>query len=310
MRRLILHRQEPVPPDKPPSVSATATTVPALHLRLIVVRPGGGEEAGGMNIILDSPLMGEFIGFLKANWDRNSRVSQRRHRLRQLVAMVRGVADATEGRAVRGSSLNLWLQMLRNEALQGEAVLDATSDPSAVVGSAKKFLAGVKALFVCSAEVDRLTDAVEALEPLAGPGADLDIFLKVLHLDAATAAMDVDDDAPYPVRAVDYVDEGSYSVASAPGGKRKRGGSSGVDQAEEGDGDGEGEGASHGRVVGDRAYRYKRRALANRRHLSSGPPLATGADRSVAVAKAMVRMRRRIETPRIGRQRFSRISLQ
>uniref|UniRef100_A0ACD5TRR3 Uncharacterized protein n=1 Tax=Avena sativa TaxID=4498 RepID=A0ACD5TRR3_AVESA len=271
--------------------------------------------------ILESPLMGEFVGYLKANggisivpkanWGGNSRVSQRRRRLRQLVAMVRGVADAAEGRAVRGSSLNRWLQLLRKEALQGQAVLDATSDPSAVVGSAKKFLAGVKALFVCSAEVDRLTDAVDALERLAGPGADLDIFLKVLHLDdAAAAAMDVDDDAPDPARAVadaHYGEEGSYSVASAPGGKRKRGGSSGVDQAEEGDGDGEA--ASHGRVVVDRAYRHKRRALAYRRHANSGPPLAAGADRSVAVAKAMVRVRRRIGTPSLG-QPFARISLQ
>uniref|UniRef100_A0ACD5VM37 Uncharacterized protein n=1 Tax=Avena sativa TaxID=4498 RepID=A0ACD5VM37_AVESA len=304
----------------PLSGSATAATLPALEklhsaqsisfsnpppLRLIVLRAGGGEEAGGMKIILESPLMGEFIGYLKANWGGNSRVSQRRRRLRQLVAMVRGVADAAEGRAVRGSSLNRWLQLLRKEALQGQAVLDAHSDRSAVVGSAKKFLAGVKALFVCSAEVDRLTDAVEALERLAGPGADLDIFLKVLHLDAA-AAMDVDGHAP-AFAAAHYVEEGSYSVASAPGEKRKRGGSSGVDQAEEGDGDGEA--ASHGRVVVDRAYRHKRRALAYRRHTSSGPPLAAGADRSVAVAKAMVRVRRRIGTPSLG-QPFARISLQ
>uniref|UniRef100_A0ACD5VNY0 Uncharacterized protein n=1 Tax=Avena sativa TaxID=4498 RepID=A0ACD5VNY0_AVESA len=260
-----------------------------------------------MKIILESPLMDEFIGYLKSNWGGNSRVSQRRRRLRQLVAMVRGVAAAAEGRAVRGSSLYSWLQLLRKEALQGQAVLDATTtDPSAVVGSAKMFLAGVKSLFVRSAAVDRLTDAVEELERLAG---DLDRFLEVLHLDAA-AAMDVDDDAPDPVRAVaaaHYGEGGSYSVASAPGGKRKRGGSSGVDQAEEGDG--ECEGASHGRVVVDRAYRHKRRALAYRRHTSSGPPLAAGADRSVAVAKAMVRVRRRIGTPSLG-QPFARISLQ
>jgi hypothetical protein len=42
----------------------------------------------------------------------------------------------------------------------------------------------VKALFVCSAKADHLTDAVEALEQLAGPGGDLHIFLKVLQLGA------------------------------------------------------------------------------------------------------------------------------
>jgi hypothetical protein len=42
----------------------------------------------------------------------------------------------------------------------------------------------VKALFVCSANADHLTDAVEALEQLARPGGDLHIFLKVLQLGA------------------------------------------------------------------------------------------------------------------------------
>lgn len=259
--------------------------------------------------ILESPLMGEFIGYLKANWGGSSRVSQRRRRLRQLVAMVQGVAAAAEGRpAVRESSVNRWLQLLRREALRGQAVLDATTDPSAVVGSAKKFLAGVKALFVCSAEVDRLTDAVEALEQLAGPGGDLHIFLKVLQLDAT--AMDVDDDGPV-FAAKHYVDEGSFSVATAPGAKRKRGGSSGVDQAGDGsDGDGDGEAASHGRVLLERPYGTKRRrALASKRHTRSGPPLPAGPGRSVAVAEAMVRVRRRIGAPSLGRP-FSRISLQ
>ncbi|KAF7021252.1 hypothetical protein CFC21_034234 [Triticum aestivum] len=258
--------------------------------------------------ILDSPLMGEFIGYLKSNWGGNSRVSQRRRRLRQLVAMVRGVADAAEARAaVRGSSLHRWLQLLRKEALRGQQVLDATTDPSAVVGSAKKFLAGLRSLFVCSAEVDRLTDAVDALERLAGPGADLDIFLKVLQLDVA---MDVDEyavPAPAgPFSATHYVDQGSYAVATAPGAKRKRAGSSGVDQA--GDGDGEAASHSHGRGALDRAYRHKRRALACKRHTGFFPPPA-GPDRSVAVAMAMARVRRRIGTPSLGRP-FSRISLE
>ncbi|KAF7028094.1 hypothetical protein CFC21_040062 [Triticum aestivum] len=263
--------------------------------------------------ILESPLMGEFIGYLKSNWGGNSRVSQRRRRLRQLVAMVRGVADAAEARAaVRGSSLHRWLQLLRKEALRGQQVLDATTDPSAVVGSAKKFLAGLKSLFVCSAEVDRLTDAVDALERLAGPGADLDIFLKVLQLDVD---MDVDDAAAAPApaapfSAAHYVDQGSYSVATAPGAKRKRAGSSSVDQAGDADGDADGETAphSHGRGVLDRAYRHKRRALACKRHTGFFPPPA-GPDRSVAVAMAMARVRRRIGTPSLG-QPFSRISLE
>ncbi|KAM3347162.1 hypothetical protein ACQJBY_021250 [Aegilops geniculata] len=264
--------------------------------------------------ILESHLMGEFIGYLKSNWGGNSRVSQRRRRLRQLVAMVRGVADAAEARAVvRGSSLHRWLQLLQKEALRGQEVLDATTDPSAVVGSAKKFLAGLRSLFVCSAEVDRLTDAVDALERLAGPGADLDIFLKVLQLDVA---MDVDGAAAAapapaaPFSAAHCVGQGSYSVATAPGAKRKRAGSSGVDQAGDGDGDADGEAASHshGRGAFDRAYRHKRRALACKRHTGIFPPPA-GPDRSVAVAMAMARVRRRIGTPSLGRP-FSRISLE
>jgi hypothetical protein len=262
-----------------------------------------------MKILLESPLMGEFIGFLKCNWGGSSRVSQRRRRLRQLVAMVQGVADAAEGRpAVRRSSVNLWLQLLRKEALRGQAVLDATSDPSAVVGAARKFLAGVKALFVCSAEVDRLTDAVDALEHLAGPGGDLDIFIQLLQLDAAGAgaAMDVDDSAP-AFAAARYGEGGSssYSAATAPSAKRKRSGSSGVDQASDDvDYDGDVEAASHGRVL-----RKKRRGLACKRHTRSGPPMPAGPARSVPVAEALVRVRRRIGRPSLGRP-FSRISLQ
>jgi hypothetical protein len=261
-----------------------------------------------MKILLESPLMGEFIGFLKSSWGGNSRVSQRRRRLRQLVAMVQGVADAAEGRpAVRRSSVNRWLQLLRKEALRGQAVLNATSDPSAVVGSARKFLAGVKALFVCSAEVDRLTDAVDALEQLAGPGGDLDIFIQLLQLDtAATAAMDVDDSAP-AFAASRYGEGGSssYSAATAPSAKRKRSGSSGVDQASDDvDYDGDVEAASHGRVL-----RKKRRGLACKRHTRSGPPMPAGPARSVPVAEALLRVRRRIGRPSLGRP-FSRISLQ
>ncbi|KAI5005070.1 hypothetical protein ZWY2020_032314 [Hordeum vulgare] len=252
-----------------------------------------------MKILLDSPLMGEFIGYLKSSWGENSRVSQRRRRLRQLVAMVRGVADAAEARAaVRRSSLRLWLQLLRKEALRGQEVLDATSDPSAVVGSAKKFLAGLKSLFVCSAEVDRLTDAVDALERLAGPGADLDIFLKVLQLDVA---MDVDAaPAPAPFSAAHCVVQGSYSVATAAGTKRKRAGSSGLEQAGDGDADGEAASHSHGRGAVDRAYPYKRLDLACKPHTASSGLLQAGPDRSVEVAMSMARVRRCIRISRIS----------
>lgn len=53
----------------------------------------------------------------------------------------------------------------------------------------------VKMLFVCSTEVDSLAQAVDELERLAGPGGDLNLFIKVLQLDAALtspAAMDLD----------------------------------------------------------------------------------------------------------------------
>ncbi|XBJ14283.1 hypothetical protein VPH35_006344 [Triticum aestivum] len=46
-----------------------------------------------------------------------------------------------------------WMQLLRKEALRGQEVLGATSDPSDVVGSAKKFHAGVKALIVLQLDV-------------------------------------------------------------------------------------------------------------------------------------------------------------
>uniref|UniRef100_A0A0D9UX52 Rx N-terminal domain-containing protein n=1 Tax=Leersia perrieri TaxID=77586 RepID=A0A0D9UX52_9ORYZ len=186
--------------------------------------------------ILDSPLMGEFIQFLKSNWGTNSRVSQRRRRLRQLVAMVRGVADAAEDRAaLRGGSLNAWLQQLRMVALRGQAVLDATTDATAVAGAARMLLAGVRMMFVCSAEVDRLAQAVDELERLAGPGGDLDLFVKVLQLDAAAAAMDIDGEEGVGISWVRSANS-SPAILPNPGEKRKRGGISSI---VDGDGDGE-----------------------------------------------------------------------
>ena len=83
------------------------------------------------------------------------------------------------------------------EALRGQQVLEAPGcDAAAVAGSARHFLAGLRALLACSAEVDRLTEAVEELERLAGPGGDLDMFVKVLHIDTARGdEMEVDGDA-------------------------------------------------------------------------------------------------------------------
>ena len=41
-----------------------------------------------------------------------------------------------------------WMQLLRKEALRGQEVLGATSDPSDVDGAAQKFHAGLQALIV------------------------------------------------------------------------------------------------------------------------------------------------------------------
>ncbi|KAG2586813.1 uncharacterized protein LOC120672073 [Panicum virgatum] len=281
--------------------------------------------------IMESQLLWEFIAFLKARWSARSRVDQRRRRLRQLVAMVRAVADAAEGAAaVRDGSLSAWLHVLRAEALRGQQVLEAPGcDAAAVAGSTRHFLAGLRALLACSAELDRLTDAVEELERLAGPGGDLDMFVKVLRLDTARAdEMEVDGDARGG--APDRQEEGSSSsragsVAAcaaglpATGAKRKRAAcSSGAD----------GGSASRGQV--DTAVQLpKRRVLAwMRPHqwlpaafggLVAAPrePPVPRSHRALAVAKAMSRVRRRIGKPTRRRQelqqslgrRLSRISL-
>ncbi|KAK3160433.1 hypothetical protein QOZ80_1BG0059390 [Eleusine coracana subsp. coracana] len=189
--------------------------------------------------ILESPLLGEFIAYL--NWSGRSRVDLRRRRLRQLVTKLRAVTDAAEGQglAVRDASFATWLHMLRAEALRGERVLDAAScDAAAVAGSTRRFLSGIRELVVSSADVDRLADAVEELERLAGPGGDLDLFVKVLRLHdarSATASMDVDGGCPPPVAAATATarhlpqegsSSGSSSQGSTPGGKRKRAGCS------------------------------------------------------------------------------------
>lgn len=183
-------------------------------------------------------LLGEFIGYLKANWSDNSRVDQRRPRLRQLVAKLRAVTDAAEGTAaVRQSSIDAWLQLLRTEALRGEQVLNASNcDAAAVAGSLRQLLTGIKRLVVPSAEVDRLAKAVEDLERLAGPGGDLDLFVKVLRLDGARATtMDVDGG---PEAVSDSSSSAAAYVLPVTARKRKRasgspGGSPSLDSADQ-----------------------------------------------------------------------------
>ncbi|KAL6627372.1 hypothetical protein ACP70R_031098 [Stipagrostis hirtigluma subsp. patula] len=284
--------------------------------------------------ILESPLMGEFIAFLKTKWSGRSRIDQSRRRLRQLVAMVRGVTDAAEGcpAVVRDGSLAAWFRVLRADALRGQEVLDADGcDAAAVAGSARRFLAGLRTIILCSPEVDRLTEAVEELERLAGPGGDLHLFIKVLQLeDARVADMEVDGGS---VSSARFRRLGSSSVDSVaagaelpmPGAKRKRACGSGIDHG--------GSTSSHGHGQLDAAAeRRKRRVLSwVRPHhwlpslggLFAGPrappppPPAAGShsNRARTVALAMSRVRRRIGKPSRRRrqpslgQRLSRLSL-
>jgi hypothetical protein len=175
--------------------------------------------------ILESPLLGEFVAYLKSSWSGRSRVDLRRRRLRQLVTKLRAVTDAAEGRGAAASSFAVWLHMLRTEALRGQQVLDASRcDAAALTGSTRRLLCGLKELVISSPEVDRLAEAVEELECLAGPGGDLDMFVKVLRLNdprPAAAMMEVDGCRPEEA-------SGSYCVFSAgtplplPGCKRTR----------------------------------------------------------------------------------------
>ncbi|KAL6848128.1 hypothetical protein ACP4OV_022256 [Aristida adscensionis] len=268
--------------------------------------------------ILDSPLMVEFLAFLRDKWSRQSRVSQSRRRLRQLVAMVRGVTDSVEGfPAVQDGTLTFWFCHLRTQALQGQAVLDA----AAVAGSARQFLGYLRRFILCSPEVDRLAEAVEELEHLAGPGGDLHVFLKTLDLVDARATswvapsrMEVDDDGD-----PDAGNSASVAAGTAlpvPGVKRKRPCGSGVD----------GGAAAQGQVDADE--RRKRRAMPWARPNSWLPsfaglfaaprvppppppktkPKPKHSNRARRVALAMARLRRRIGKPSLT-QRFSRMSL-
>jgi hypothetical protein len=290
------------------------------------------SESEAMMKILESPLLGEFVAYLKASWSGRSRVDLRRRRLRQLVTKLRAVTDAAESRGAAASSFAAWLHMLRTEALRGQQVLDASRcDAAAVAGSTRRLLSGLKELVVSSPEVDRLSKAVEELERLAGPGGDLDMFVKVLRLNdpRPAAMMDVDGcrleevsgsycmafaGTPLPLpgckRTRAYCSFGASSLP-APGLKRKHACCSSA--------------ADSGSTSLDAVDR-KRRVLASARPRHWFPTFRGlfGAPRELpppqaqsarTVALALTRMRRRIGNPTrrrrqatIGRQ-LSRLSL-
>ncbi|CAO2208883.1 unnamed protein product [Urochloa humidicola] len=276
--------------------------------------------------ILESPLMGAFIAYMMASWSRRSRVGQSRRRLENLVAMVRAVADDAEahpGAAVRDDSISRWLRLLRARALRGQQVLDAAGtgcdgggdtgrDAGAVAWSARRFLDGLRTLFTQSSEVDRLTDAVEELERLTAPGADLDRFIVVFGRRPMRGdrAADMDVDGPPAAEA-----------SCGAGAKRKRACSSCVDP-----------GAStstSSHDAADAVERRRRRVLPRTtRHPAPGtggrratqrehPAAAWSSpdDRARAVALAMARVRRRIGKRTTRRRQailgehFSRFSL-
>ncbi|CAO2208886.1 unnamed protein product [Urochloa humidicola] len=271
--------------------------------------------------ILDLPLLGDFLAYLKARWSDRSRVDQRRRRLRQLVSMVRSVADAGSAAAVRDGSLSAWLNLLRAEALRGQEVLDAAGcDASAVAGSARRFVSGLSALLSCSAEVDRLTEAVDELERLAGPGGDLATFVKVLRLEDArprAAMMDIDGRPAAAARRRQEVcgAAAAESVASGgglpvvPGAKRKRcpcgAAAGGADVGE------------RRALPWMRAHQWLPSGLGGLFLGRPPPPTppASRPDRAREVALAMARVRRRIGRPTRRRRqpslghKLSRISL-
>ncbi|CAO2161185.1 unnamed protein product [Urochloa humidicola] len=143
-------------------------------------------------------LLSEVVNTLKGRWSDNSRVDQHRRRLQQLVDKVHAVTKASEcrgGAGARDLSFYRWINGLRAAALRGQEVLEAEGcDATAAAGSARKFFAGLWALFCPSAEVGRLTDAVEELKKLAGPGGDLDLVLKMIQLDPSPRATEMEVD--------------------------------------------------------------------------------------------------------------------
>jgi len=83
----------------------------------------------------------------------------------RLVAIVCAVPDTAKGpTAIRNGPLSTWIH-----ALRARGAARAGCDAAAVASSARPFLAGLMAPLVCSANANRLTDAVEERERLAGP---------------------------------------------------------------------------------------------------------------------------------------------
>ena len=83
---------------------------------------------------------------------------------RRLVAIVCAVPDTAKGpTAIRNGPLSTWIH-----ALRARGAARAGCDAAAVASSARPFLAGLMAPLVCSANANRLTDAVEERERLAG----------------------------------------------------------------------------------------------------------------------------------------------
>ncbi|CAO2193812.1 unnamed protein product [Urochloa humidicola] len=246
--------------------------------------------------------------------------------------MVRAVADDAEARpgaAVRDDSISRWLRLLRSRALRGQQVLDDAAAGSgsgggddtgrdgagAVAWSARRFLDGLRTLFTQSSEVDRLTEAVEELERLTAPGADLDRFIGVFgrrrhrHGDRDADGMDVDGGREA---------SGGAGESVVAGAKRKRACSSCVDPgASTSSHDGVDAVVRQRRRVLPRTTRHPAPGLGRRRVAPREQPAAGSGtdDRARAVALAMARVRRRIGKP-TTRQRqailgehFSRFSL-
>lgn len=132
---------------------------------------------------LDSPLLRELISFLKRNRRRNGKVELRRSHLSYLVIKIRSVVTAADGRTFRNKHLMEWRRSLRSAALLGQNVLDDDADQGGAASRAKRLLAGIRSLFLCSSEVEKLSRAVKELESKA---VDLPIFIKLLELESST----------------------------------------------------------------------------------------------------------------------------
>lgn len=176
--------------------------------------------------ILDSPLLRELISFLKRNRRRNGKVELKRGHLSYLVIKIRSVVTAADGRTFRNRHLMEWRRSLRSAALHGQEVLDDDADqgtaPTGGASSrAKLLLAGIKSLFLGSAEVEKLSRAMKELESKA---VDLPIFIKLLELESSTEMHADGDAAPVQTDAATSSAKVAVSVVAGmtnPGAKKK-----------------------------------------------------------------------------------------